>query len=406
MSRRANWPLPACSTSCRRITYRSACCTRSSSCIARSASPSPTRLPRSPPARHAPSGSMIAVRLRSENGQMSSAWRSPTMACRSRARHGGPAGVSCEGVFLKEPVMQSLEQVLDRLRRGSSAEYGSDRVSQLEHALQCATQAEEAGATPALIIAALLHDIGHLVHDLGRDVARRGIDDRHEVRGRDWLCKWFAEDVTGPVRLHVDAKRYLCAVDPAYFATLSPGSVRSLALQGGPFPLAEGRGVDELSAAIEAFAAQHHSVLAPPLTLASLSGFWALVSSRPCGTVDRLAEDCVRWFDAFRAPPSIDELTRRRRAGLSEAQDALLVRWGYPYVMEAFRFHLTLTQRLDPAEGARLACEVSSMVAPLCREARHIDAIGLFHQPTPQANFRLVRRYRLAGAISSSGGDR
>src|SRR5260221_11226100 len=173
-----------------------------------------------------------------------------------------------------------------------------------------------------------------------------------------------------------------------------------------PFALAEGPGVDELSAAIEAFAAQHHSVLAPPLTLASLSGFWALVSSRPCGTVDRLAEDCVRWFDAFRAPPSIDELTRRRRAGLSEAQDALLERWGYPYVMEAFRFHLTLTQRLHPAEGARPPGGFTSMVAPLCREARHIDAIGLFHQPTPQANFRLVRRYRLAGAISSSGGDR
>jgi Protein of unknown function (DUF1045) len=144
---------------------------------------------------------------------------------------------------------------------------------------------------------------------------------------------------------------------------------------------------------------------APPLTLASLSGFWALVPSRPCGTVDRLAEDCVRGFDAFRAPPSIDELTRRRHAGLSEAQDALLVRWGYPYVMEAFRFHLTLTQRLDLAEGARLAGELSSMVTPLCREAVHIDAIALFHQPARQGYFRLVRRYRLAAAISSSGGD-
>src|SRR5258707_1798120 len=168
------------------------------------------------------------------------------------------------------------------------------------------------------------------------------------------------------------------------------------------FALAEGRGVEELSVAMEAFAAQRHSVLAPPLTLASLSGFWALVSLRHCGTVDRLAEDCVRWFDAFRAPPSIDELSRRRSAGLSEAEDALLVRWGYPYVMEAFRFHLTLTQRLDPAEGARLAGELSSMVAPLCREAVNIDAIGLFHQPTPQANFRLVRPYRLACASRSS----
>ena len=171
-----------------------------------------------------------------------------------------------------------------------------------------------------------------------------------------------------------------------------------------PFALAEGRSVDELSAAVEAFAEQRHSILAPPLALAPLSGFWALVLSRPCGAVDRLAEDCVRWFDAFRAPPSIDELTRRRRAGLSAAQDALLVRWGYPYVMEAFRFHLTLTQRLDAAEGARLADELSSIVAPLCREAVHIDAIALFHQPAPQGPFRLVRRYRLSRALSRSRG--
>jgi phosphonate degradation associated HDIG domain protein len=133
--------------------------------------------------------------------------------------------------------MNPVDQVLERLQRGAAAEYGSDRVTQLEHALQCATLAEEAGAAVPLIVASLLHDIGHLVHELGRDPAGRGIDDRHEVRGRDWLGKWFAEEVTGPVRLHVDAKRYLTATDPGYFATLSLGSVRSLELQGGPFPL-------------------------------------------------------------------------------------------------------------------------------------------------------------------------
>jgi len=121
-------------------------------------------------------------------------------------------------------------------RARASAEYGTDRVTQLAHALQCASLAEEAGAGSALIAASLLHDVGHLVHDLGGDAAERGIDDRHEMRGRDWLGKWFGEDVTGPVRLHVDAKRYLTAADPAYFAILSPGSVQSLALQGGPFP--------------------------------------------------------------------------------------------------------------------------------------------------------------------------
>src|SRR5258708_20271952 len=134
--------------------------------------------------------------------------------------------------------MHPIEQILALLRRGASADYDSDEVTQLAHALQCAPLAGEAGAAAPLIGAALLHDIGHLAHELGPNVARRGIDDRHEVRGRDWLGKWFAEDVTGPVRLHVDAKRYLTATDPGYFAILSPASVRSLPLQGAPFPLA------------------------------------------------------------------------------------------------------------------------------------------------------------------------
>jgi [1-hydroxy-2-(trimethylamino)ethyl]phosphonate dioxygenase len=139
-------------------------------------------------------------------------------------------------------TMHPIEQILVLLRRGACADYDSDRVTQLAHALQCASLAEAADASPALIVAALLHDIGHLVHQLGPNVAGRGIDDRHEVRGRDFLGKWFTEEVTGPVRLHVDAKRYLCATDASYFSLLSPASVRSLALQGGPFPatLAEG----------------------------------------------------------------------------------------------------------------------------------------------------------------------
>jgi phosphonate degradation associated HDIG domain protein len=128
-----------------------------------------------------------------------------------------------------------VDRICAILAERGGADYGDECVTQLAHALQCALLAEESGATPALVTAALLHDIGHLVHDLGAGAAERGIDDRHEVRGRDWLGRYFGEDVTGPVRLHVDAKRYLTATDPAYFAILSPGSVRSLELQGGPF---------------------------------------------------------------------------------------------------------------------------------------------------------------------------
>ena len=112
--------------------------------------------------------------------------------------------------------------------------YGLAEISQLQHALQAAALAERAGDPPSMIAAALLHDVGHMIHALGENPAGRGIDDRHEELGADWLEKHFPPEVSEPVRLHVAAKRYLCGVEPEYFARLSPDSVRSLALQGGP----------------------------------------------------------------------------------------------------------------------------------------------------------------------------
>lgn len=128
-----------------------------------------------------------------------------------------------------------VDEVIAALARGAAKEYGRDRVSQLEHALQAATLAERSGASPALICAALLHDIGHVVNTDDRAALGRGVDARHEDHGKAYLERWYGPEVTEPVRLHVDAKRYLTATDPTYAARLSPGSVRSLALQGGPF---------------------------------------------------------------------------------------------------------------------------------------------------------------------------
>ena len=133
--------------------------------------------------------------------------------------------------------MTPIDQIFERFEIHGNDDYGRDRVKQLEHALQCAALAEVEGAAPTLITAALLHDIGHLIHDLGDSPAARGIDDRHEMLGQEWLTRWFGTAVTEPVRLHVDAKRYLTGTDTGYFATLSPGSVRSLELQGGPFSI-------------------------------------------------------------------------------------------------------------------------------------------------------------------------
>ena len=119
-------------------------------------------------------------------------------------------------------------------RRGHEA-YGAEPVSQDEHAVQSAMLAEAAGASPALVTAALLHDIGHMVSAEGERAAERGIDALHERIGQKYLRRWFGPDVTEPVFLHVAAKRYLCATEPAYRAALSPASERSLMLQGGPF---------------------------------------------------------------------------------------------------------------------------------------------------------------------------
>lgn len=129
----------------------------------------------------------------------------------------------------------TLDDLLGLLWEHGSAWYGQERVSQIQHALQCAWLAEQAGAGDALITAALFHDIAHLTHHLGEDCALRGVDDRHEHAGAQILTRWFAPEVTAPVALHVDAKRYLCAMEPEYAEGLSAASLTSLQLQGGIF---------------------------------------------------------------------------------------------------------------------------------------------------------------------------
>ena len=111
--------------------------------------------------------------------------------------------------------------------------YSGEPVTQLEHALQTATLAQNAGADPALITAALLHDLGHMLNDQGETPTERGIDDIHQYAALPFLRPTFGDDVLEPIRLHVDAKRYLCAKRAGYYDALSLDSKRSLALQGG-----------------------------------------------------------------------------------------------------------------------------------------------------------------------------
>lgn len=132
-----------------------------------------------------------------------------------------------------------LTTIATLLTENGDGMYGLADVRQVQHALQAAWLAERDGKPASLITAALLHDIGHMVHDLGENPAAEGIDDRHEEVGEAWLARMFGPDVTEPVRLHVAAKRYLCAAEPDYFARLSADSVQSLGLQGGPMSATE-----------------------------------------------------------------------------------------------------------------------------------------------------------------------
>jgi [1-hydroxy-2-(trimethylamino)ethyl]phosphonate dioxygenase len=128
--------------------------------------------------------------------------------------------------------------------RGGAAYFG-ERVSQLEHALQAAYHANSDDAAGWLVVAALLHDIGHLLHAMPEHAADLGIDARHEDLGHAWLAQYFGPEVTAPVRMHVDAKRYLCATNAEYLSRLSPASLQSLQLQGGPFSDAEARAFEQ-----------------------------------------------------------------------------------------------------------------------------------------------------------------
>ena len=135
--------------------------------------------------------------------------------------------------------MTVTEEVLAIFQKHGSSAYFGESVSMTEHALQAAYFAHTDAAPPALIVAALLHDIGHLVDDVPSDIADWTVDAHHEQVGGRWLAKRFGPEVSEPVRLHVPAKRYLLATDAEYFAKLSPASVVTLKLQGGPMAVNE-----------------------------------------------------------------------------------------------------------------------------------------------------------------------
>ncbi len=164
-----------------------------------------------------------------------------------------------------------------------------------------------------------------------------------------------------------------------------------------PFRLAGQADESALRAAMAVFAA-HRPPFDLSLTLQDLHGFLALRPAAPSAALDRLAADCVRGFDRFRAPLNDDERRKRLSVRLTERQQAQVDGWGYPYVFDDFRFHMTLTRRLAETERAAIAAELEPLFARALAEPVAVRSLCLFRQEGARAPFVLAARYPFAAA--------
>jgi len=162
-----------------------------------------------------------------------------------------------------------------------------------------------------------------------------------------------------------------------------------------PFRLA--RGWEALRADVAGLAARMPAFALPPLAVRDLKGFLALRETAPCPALHALADACVRELNHHRAPAPEAELERRRRAGLSARQEAHLQAWGYPYVMEDWQFHVTLTRRLDAAERAAIEPRAIAHLSAAAALPRMVTELCLFTQGQPGAPFLIAERFALKG---------
>ena len=199
------------------------------------------------------------------------------------------------------------------------------------------------------------------------------------VRGR----KPSAPDIAG-----LPATREVITARPRKYglhATIKP-----------PFRLANGTSREALNDALHDLCARTVAVTLDGLELAQLGRFLALVPTGETAQLNALAARAVETLDPFRAAPDEAELARRRAGGLNPAQDALLTRWGYPYVMDEFRFHITLTGKLPRAQARAVRDILAPLVGPLVPRPFEIDALSLVGEDE-DGRFHLIHRHALAG---------
>jgi putative phosphonate metabolism protein len=186
--------------------------------------------------------------------------------------------------------------------------------------------------------------------------------------------------IPGIAEVTADPRRY------GFHATLKP-----------PMRLAEDRSWRELVTAVRAVAARIPPFDLPRLSVQDLWGFLAVRETEPCPPLQALADACVAELDDFRAPPSEAELDHRRASGLSAEQEAMLQRWGYPYVFGSWFFHMTLTRRLSEPEKAVFMPAAEAWLAPALAVPRRVVDIAIFTQAGSDAAFNIAERVRLRG---------
>jgi putative phosphonate metabolism protein len=189
------------------------------------------------------------------------------------------------------------------------------------------------------------------------------------------------------------------AVEPPKTGTLVPAEIAfhsAAARRYGfhatlkaPFHLAAGESESSLAEALAEFAAGVEPFFIPRLAVGQLDGFFALLPAAPAAALNRLADDVVVAFDRFRLPLSEAEIERRNPDALSAQQFRNLHRWGYPYVFDSFRFHMTLTGRVAGAEAERVRAALDEVFGPVLASAVPVDGIALFVEPEPGAPFTI-----------------
>ncbi|MCP3412076.1 DUF1045 domain-containing protein [Bradyrhizobium sp. CCGB01] len=163
-----------------------------------------------------------------------------------------------------------------------------------------------------------------------------------------------------------------------------------------PMALAPGKTETELVAACATFAGKARPIPSIRPVVDSISGFIAVIPAEPVGALQQLAADCVREFDCFRPALTAEDRARRKPERLPERQRDYLDRWGYPYVMEEFRFHMTLTGRLDAERRGPILEMLRARFATLDLDTLAIDRIALFKQDDAEARFRIIGEWALA----------